>query len=274
MPGQTQPTEPTGFAGTILDTFNGGPGNCPAKRRRRHTTAHRWCYALQWRAGQLPGQTARPPSTTSASESPLQWRAGQLPGQTDARRRRDPPPVTFHGSLQWRAGQLPGQTSRVLSESIDCARDHAFNGGPGNCPAKLARGWAGIPHRSWGLQWRAGQLPGQTSIPASATSFNAVAAKRVRVRSLQWRAGQLPGQTAALTSAAASVRDPLQWRAGQLPGQTCDVAMRRPSAAARPFNGGPGNCPAKPRGAERVAGRLVDPPSMEGRAIARPNPML
>ena len=37
--------------------FNGGPGNCPAKqhiqRHRPDTTA-----VLQWRAGQLPGQTS------------------------------------------------------------------------------------------------------------------------------------------------------------------------------------------------------------------------
>ena len=40
-----------------------------------------------------------------------------------------------------------------------------------------------------------------------------------------------------------------------------------------PFNGGPGNCPAKPerdRGSSQHGRHIV--PSMEGRAIARPNP--
>ena len=36
------------------------------------------------------------------------------------------------------------------------------------------------------------------------------------------------------------------------------------------FNGGPGNCPAKPDGL-RWATHRVPVPSMEGRAIARPN---
>ena len=133
---------------------------------------------LQWRAGQLPGQTsncaawretgdeasmegraiARPNPRRAfrpiISEA-LQWRAGQLPGQTFictltadrcdrasmegraiARPNRSCAPVrcAFH-MLQWRAGQLPGQTSGVS----ECGqrRVRCFNGGPGNCPAKL-----------------------------------------------------------------------------------------------------------------------------------------
>ena len=63
-----------------------------------------------------------------------------------------------------RAGQLPGQTPigglgsrRISREKLKCR----FNGGPGNCPAKprwrvVADLYADV------LQWRAGQLPGQT----------------------------------------------------------------------------------------------------------------
>ena len=40
---------------------------------------------LQWRAGQLPGQTA-PQAATAKLFMSLQWRAGQLPGQTTALR--------------------------------------------------------------------------------------------------------------------------------------------------------------------------------------------
>ena len=42
---------------------------------------------LQWRAGQLPGQTSKPVPSCRAVTT-LQWRAGQLPGQTSFRARR------------------------------------------------------------------------------------------------------------------------------------------------------------------------------------------
>ena len=60
---------------------------------------------LQWRAGQLPGQTYRATPEYRARKQ-LQWRAGQLPGQTG----RQIPGWIWEGMLQWRAGQLPGQT--------------------------------------------------------------------------------------------------------------------------------------------------------------------
>ena len=60
---------------------------------------------------------------------------------------------------------------------------------------------------------------------------------------LQWRAGQLPGQT-GLSRRTEKEKMDLQWRAGQLPGQTSAV--------------------------DQLVGLLAGP-SMEGRAIARPN---
>ena len=141
--------------------------------------------------------------------------------------------------LQWRAGQLPGQTA--ANSAWRAIRDDVatFNGGPGNCPAK-----PGITGSTWpareptSLQWRAGQLPGQTSrLRRGATPFAAC----------PFNGG--PGNCPAKRSPrdrklARSVIASLQWRAGQLPGQT-------------------------PWG-YRTAGRRR-PPSMEGRAIARPN---
>ena len=82
-------------------------GRAIARPNQSHTSAE-WSalLALQWRAGQLPGQTTafatgwtfgRPPSmegraiarpnlsgreTTVVEAETLQWRAGQLPGQT------------------------------------------------------------------------------------------------------------------------------------------------------------------------------------------------
>ena len=108
------------------------------------------------------------------------------------------------------------------------------------------------------LQWRAGQLPGQTLFTLH---------ERQKGRELQWRAGQLPGQTRSVSF----IGEPsvlLQWRAGQLPGQT--PTRRRTSTSGSSFNGGPGNCPAK-RPPLVIDSAELASASMEGRAIARPN---
>ena len=158
-------------------------------------------------------------------------------------------------SLQWRAGQLPGRTGpgRVAShcwstpsmEGRAIARPNrhgqagqhrlpqAFNGGPGNCPAELD----------------------SVATPADNESY------------LQWRAGQLPGRTDEMTAGAAR-KLVLQWRAGQLPGRT-PAGGGHGDVGHRAFNGGPGNCPAEPDGTVVFAVQRI--PSMEGRAIARPN---
>ena len=52
---------------------------------RPNTCASPICCAtqsLQWRAGQLPGQTNPGQARPGHYTCPLQWRAGQLPGQT------------------------------------------------------------------------------------------------------------------------------------------------------------------------------------------------
>ena len=136
------------------------------------------CSALQWRAGQLPGQTGRPTVQRRPRVASLQWRAGQLPGQTGME-----PDLCDYIALQWRAGQLPGQTRQAVADR--CHPHPRFNGGPGNCPAKPI---AEMPDVLLPivLQWRAGQLPGQTA---------AASRQRVLTDALQWRAGQLPGQT-------------------------------------------------------------------------------
>ena len=142
----------------------------------------RMVLRLQWRAGQLPGQTSKLLPNNSRAKR-LQWRAGQLPGQTiivedgtgfrlipsmEGRAIARPnssfrywwsPPAP---ALQWRAGQLPGQT--LASTYHPPQRRQTFNGGPGNCPAKHVILHPDNP-RVGNLQWRAGQLPGQTLAP-------------------------------------------------------------------------------------------------------------
>ena len=273
--------------------FNGGPGNCPAKLGPHGPrSAPATSMALQWRAGQLPGQTSRRCTRSSgaaeAGDASMEGRAIARPntrpsalmfastggadpsmeGRAIARPNgglgRDEPGLGSQ-TLQWRAGQLPGQTSlcnTILAQSVVRS---GFNGGPGNCPAKreaacccqlelgdvasmegraiarpnnpvdavftqktlpsmegraIARPNPDHPAhpalKEAFLQWRAGQLPGQTMHGQD------VAPARTSSAVLQWRAGQLPGQTTRRASRAmsTSVIPALQWRAGQLPGQT------------------------------------------------------
>ena len=181
---------------------------------------------LQWRAGQLPGQTGTH-HRDGRHAMTLQWRAGQLPGQTCKSLRRS---RTRSAWLQWRAGQLPGQT---LGRGELPAVARSFNGGPDNCPAKRD----GRPGRD---EPRGASMEGRTI----ARPNPGVGDFSTLVQPLQWRAGQLPGQT-RLRWATVNSCSELQWRAGQLPGQTGP-----PAGAGRSgwpgFNGGPDNCPAKP----------------------------
>ena len=110
--------------------FNGGPDNCPARPGWAYTMVPPSAL-LQWRAGQLSGQTWRSSAEFDSRLGTLQWRAGQLSGQTAPH-----PPARYlcvvpsmegrtivrpdvrtgalrvgqDGRLQWRAGQLSGQT--------------------------------------------------------------------------------------------------------------------------------------------------------------------
>ena len=134
--------------------------------------------------------------------------------------------------LQWRAGQLPGQTT--VGDGLRDGAEATFNGGPGNCPAKQRAAQEATERAAVpSMEGRAIARPNPMTGPIA----DHIACL------LQWRAGQLPGQTFS-TDSSLWVVFRLQWRAGQLPGQTSHV----PGAAS-------------PRRA----------PSMEGRAIARPN---
>ena len=178
-----------------------------------------------------------------------------MPGQTETG--REPRRACRHASMEGRAIARPNsERCRVVCVAPQVA---SMEGRAIARPNQSRRVLRTPGHDQ--LQWRAGQLPGQTGdCPPSPPAPRLV---------LQWRAGQLPGQTGAPTGGCPSGR-PLQWRAGQLPGQTRRDAQRQSErrkasmegrAIARPnpatsrnrrrrvpgFNGGPGNCPAKPR---------------------------
>ena len=190
-------------------TFNGGPSNCPAKPGVQ-TTGEFTSVDLQWRAEQLPGQTrgygphpqrrpdpfnggpsncpAKPkpkplgerrsdafnrgPSNCPAKRcgvregrcegAPLQWRAEQLPGQT----RRGAPSSCPDGSFNGGPSNCPAKPCRPAPTPDDIP---SFNGGPSNCPAKPLTD-AMKPVVEAALQWRAEQLPRQTTIPFRAAS--------------------------------------------------------------------------------------------------------
>ena len=146
-------TVPLGVVHVVRRAFNGGPDNCPA----------------------------RPANGVSLSDvgDHLQWRAGQLSGQTGGRRKRCPtPPAPFNGgpdncparregpTLVRRAGITPSMEGRTIvrpdrggrtgSAAVDqpsmegrtivrpdleprgCPPEvrFPFNGGPDNCPAR------------------------------------------------------------------------------------------------------------------------------------------
>ena len=134
------------------------------------------------------------------------------------------------------------------------------------------------------LQWRAGQLPGQTTTCRHGGTHG-------RLPSMEGRTIARPDELVAATEKGAKKRPSMEGRTIARPDST-GVAdrhgRRRPSmegrTIARPdasaprgdrwrltsFNGGPDNCPARLWALPRLlsAGEV---PSMEGRTIARPD---
>ena len=166
-------------------------------------------------------------------------------------------PLSVTLPLQWRAEQSLGQTPPR-------AQDHRggqlpFNGGPSNRSAKPGALIDEAPD-AYNLQWRAEQSLGQTGSRVHRghrghRPFNGGPSNR---------SAKLD---AAITQKTLTID--LQWRAEQSLGQT--QVRRHPLGCPRdPFNGGPSN-----RSAKLHSTNPFDPatasPSMEGRAIARPN---
>ena len=232
---------------------------------------------LQWRAGQLPGRTRCSGTCTCPTLTPFNGGPGNCPaepegpdggtylqvtpsmeGRAIARPNKKNSPVALARLkvLQWRAGQLPGRTRRGRGWCSGCGV--SFNGGPGNCPAergRVVRGLCEVDGPS--MEGRAIARP-NALVPVGAPPSEI----------LQWRAGQLPGRTPN-NARTPSPTSNLQWRAGQLPGRT-GFGSCQPPRGQSPFNGGPGNCPAEHHPAAHHPRQSLIP-SMEGRAIARPN---
>ena len=142
-----------------------------------------------------------------------------------------PPRSVFEDSLQWRAGLLPGRTS-----PWDTARGNSSH--PSMEGRAIAR-----PNSDYGVldRWLLPPFNGGPGYCPAEQAFVRFASASCFC--LQWRAGLLPGRTTSGSGGAAHTHG-LQWRAGLLPGRT----------------GG---------GHETMTTGEI--PSMEGRAIARPN---
>ena len=288
-----------GWSSKQESCFNGGPDNCPAKPDQTWLTA---CGStpLQWRAGQLSGQTCRTPSHTRPCKSRLQWRAGQLSGQTKPCSTE----ARTSSVLQWRAGQLSGQTFLlcrtpwpVLAASMEgrtivrpnlrpaaagtegevasmegrtivrpnraaAAQTRTlllrFNGGPDNCPAKLRS-------RRRRLRSASGFNGGPDNCPAKR---HALDGRQDGTNELQWRAGQLSGQTGCVLSRPHRRTPGFNGGPDNCPAKP--VWQTPPACRPVGFNGGPDNCPAK-RERQRSVQALDVLASMEGRTIVRPN---
>ena len=144
--------------------------------------------------------------------------------------------VKVYDRLQWRAGQLPGQT--------ELAYPHR-----GGDPLASMEGRA-IARPNLPLEEVSGDYRARASMEGRAiarpNAGERVAAPQTGApASMEGRAIARPNRLRFLAISAPTVS--LQWRAGQLPGQTC-VAQCRRTPTPSGFNGGPGNCPAKPHG--------------------------
>ena len=231
--------------------FNGGPSNCSAKPG-----------PTSFEGPPTEGFNGGPSNCSAKPGSELGVRRvlrASMEGRAIARPNGTPARWGPCGPiwLQWRAEQLLGQTA---PSGLDPEGSPGFNGGPSNCSAKplLGDDVGGGPGGA--------SMEGRAIARPNSRRGNP---RTGRLHPLQWRAEQLLGQTSA-GSGTVVLCATLQWRAEQLLGQTAGE-LRGSRREQRGFNGGPSNCSAKPcqGGSRRPA---ADQASMEGRAIARPNP--
>ena len=258
--------------------FNGGPGNCPAKRAEIVGQADGEVPAsMEGRAIARPNVAAevdRPDEPVASMEgraiarpnrhSPTRPNRGH-PASMEGRAIARPNPHSLASRLSRQLASMEGRaiarpnrmrprTTRANNQaSMDRAiarppdgwpplRTAGFNGGPGNCPAKRDRAGIGpaAPGRGPCFNGGPGNCPAKRDGPGSDLLHYVPA-------SLQWRAGQLPGQTGSRRRRTCGLRDArasMEGRAIARPnGPRRATQARLPSSG---FNGGPGNCPAKP----------------------------
>ena len=185
----------------------------------------------------------------------------------EASQAHDPQRESIH-SMEGRAIARPDTENGGRLERCHVA----FNGGPGNCPARpgvAADGFDGDTLPS--MEGRAIARPDHAESASSAGQT---------ARSFNGGPGNCPARR-RVSSRVSENRPSMEGRAIARPDISIMQAQRTESpepsmegrAIARPdrgsFNGGPGNCPARP--VSISASMTPWEPSMEGRAIARPD---
>ena len=234
-------------------SFNGGPGNCPAKHPCR---CDRPVEQLGFNGG--PGNCpAKPGARSGRRRKTRRFNGG--PGNCPAKRRLDGPAPPERGTgFNGGPGNCPAKHRRLRRSRRRLPI--RFNGGPGNCPAK--RGRDGV--RSRVLRPRFNGGPG--NCPAK-RRVGSRCAEGDRNASMEGRAIARPNLTPPTIPQDRVVAASMEGRAIARPNLLrrqflCRrwYASMEGRAIARPnsdasddstrhepaFNGGPGNCPAKP----------------------------
>ena len=212
-------------------SFNGGPGNCPAK---------------------LPL-----PRTWNVVSVRLQWRAGQLPGQTRKRSKSSP---RMRSRLQWRAGQLPGQTRTVRACRL--VLELASMEGRAIARPNLAVLHATRLAVKASMEGRAIARPNQGRLRTAA---------RTSLASMEGRAIARPNHDELPWRSTASLWLSFNGGPGNCPAKRCPICTLLRTRHRSASMEGPGNCPAKHPQPSIESGFRSAGASMEGRAIARPN---
>ena len=166
----------------------------------------------------MPGLTLvgeHPP--TQLRPTWLQWRAGHVPGLTKNVGRQLTCPAA--AILQWRAGHVPGLTTASPKHGILRCHDDPSMEGRARARPDADGTEAAADESEPTLQWRAGHVPGLTAWRHAARPHCASPAP-----SMEGRARARPDVLESTVAIALRVLDSLaEWR---------------------PFNGGPGTCPA------------------------------
>ena len=246
-----------GNAHRMLCTFNGGPDNRPARRRRHQARALYLC-GLQWRAGQSSGQTYGEVRDCRHRSGPsMEGRTIVRPDrdrvQRDALHRRPsmegrtivrPDPALRQSRRRITEPSMEGRTivrPDVVGVERPPGTHRPFNGGPDNRPARpvlYGHTWKLIGSFNGGPDNRPARPP-ETSTRAQPISptFNGGPDNRPA------RQGSLPPPTARCATfnggpdnrparpvkvdTSSSPTSNLQWRAGQSSGQTSLVNESR-----------------------------------------------
>ena len=255
--------------------FNGGPDNCPAKpggevgvcgdgdvasmegRTIARPNAPPPRRGRRRHGASMEGRTIARPNQHRPRRLHGPARRASMEGRTIARPNRAPPSPRNSRSSCFNGGPDNCPAKRMTTTG-PARRRGCFNGGPDNCPAKR-------PIRRGPGSRRGCFNGGPDNCPAKPANAHYYATV---IAALQWRAGQLPGQTRLR---AVHVADgggaSMEGRTIARPNCTAPAPCRSTTPG---FNGGPDNCPAKPHWPHRHRQKHLRA-SMEGRTIARPN---